>query len=73
MSGSYKDFEARNKELQTLAREGKIARYQVRVGIELSGKITVWDALGGWACSSHKSLNLAEQRARELNKKVSTE
>jgi hypothetical protein len=53
--------------LREKARAGQIARYIVRCGLEASGKVAVWDALGGWLCSRHKTLALAEKRAAELN------
>ncbi len=55
------------EELRAKARAGLSPRYIVRCGLEASGKVVVWDAQGGWVCSRHKSLALAERRAAELN------
>jgi hypothetical protein len=46
---------------------GEIERYIVRCGLEPSGKVVVWDARGGWVCSRHKTLALAQKRAKALN------
>ena len=51
-------------------RRGETPRYIIACGMEISGKVQVRDAAGGWVCSRHKSLALAEKRAAELNASV---
>ena len=60
-------FSSQTKYLREKARAGQSPHYIVRCGLEPSGKVVVWDAVGGWICSRHKSLALAEKRAAELN------
>lgn len=56
--------------LRANAKAGITPRYIVRCGLEPNGKVQVHDCLGGWVCSTHKSLALAQKRANELNAKV---
>ncbi len=53
--------------LRADAKAGKTPRYIVRCGLLTNGRVVVWDAIGGWVCSTHKNLALANKRAAELN------
>lgn len=58
------------KQLRASYDTGRLPRYIVRCGLEANGKVQVHDCAGGWVCSTHKSLALAQKRADELNAKV---
>ena len=72
--GRYPTFaENEARSLRDQAYRGEIPRYIVRCGLESNVKrtVAVWDCLGGWICSRHSRLELAQKRAAELNAEVS--
>jgi len=61
-------FAARQvKALRADYENGKLPRYIVRCGLEKSGRVQVHDCAGGWVCSTHKNLAMAQKRADALN------
>jgi hypothetical protein len=63
----------RAQAIRAAALRGETPRYIIRCGLVTNGKVIVWDALGGWPCSYHKSLALAQRRADKLNESIARE